>query len=60
MQIQPKMQRKLVLILTYKVEFPLVAADAVLQRPLVEKVGRELGQFRVHAVLNLQPERPHV
>ena len=35
-------------------EQPVRRRDAVLQRPLVERVAGKLGQARVHAVLNLQ------
>jgi hypothetical protein len=38
---------------------PFGQGDSVLQRALVEGVGRELGQDRVHAVLDLQANRPH-
>ncbi|RUS31225.1 hypothetical protein BC938DRAFT_478226 [Jimgerdemannia flammicorona] len=37
---------------------PLLGGDAVLQGALVEHVTRELGKARVHAVLNLQANRP--
>ena len=39
-------------------EQPLVLRDAILERALVERVGRELREARVHAVLHLQPDRP--
>ena len=34
-------------------------SDPVLQGPLVKDVGRESGQCRVHAVLDLQPDGPN-
>lgn len=36
----------------------LWGSDTVLQRALVEHVGREFRQARMHAVLHLQTDRP--
>lgn len=38
-------------------ELAFFSADAVLQRALVEEVGRELRELRVHSVLHLETER---
>ena len=37
---------------------PVLRADPVLESALVEEVAGELGEGRVHSVLDLQPEGP--